>query len=77
TSELLSAASAAVNYEIRCGSFTSGSNIDSLYHTNTQNSYYSLAYCSVEHQCPNLSYVINATAQGIQTSDTQCANIEI
>ncbi|AEB27008.1 MULTISPECIES: type IV pilin protein [Francisella] len=77
TSELLSAASAADNYEIRFGSFPSGSNIDSFYHTNTQNSYYSLAYCSGEHQCPNVSYVITATAQGTQTADTPCANIEI
>ncbi|MBK2109477.1 type IV pilin protein [Francisella tularensis] len=77
TSELLSAASAADNYEIRFGSFPSGSNIDSFYHTNTQNSYYSLAYCSGENQCPNVSYVITATAQGTQTADTPCTNIEI
>ena len=52
TSELLSAASAADNYDIRYGSFPSGSNISSFYHTNTQNNYYSLTYCSGEQQCP-------------------------
>ncbi|APC90776.1 MULTISPECIES: type IV pilin protein [Francisella] len=77
TSELMSAASAADNYEIRYGSFPSGKNIDSFYHTNTHNKYYSLAYCSGEQQCPNVSYVITATAQGTQTADTPCTNIEI
>ncbi|MFV9925232.1 MAG: type IV pilin protein [Francisella endosymbiont of Hyalomma scupense] len=76
-SELLSAANAADNYEIRYGSFPLGSNINSFYRANTQNNYYSLTYCSGEQQCPNVSYVITATAQGAQTADTPCTHIEI
>lgn len=34
-------------------------------------------YCSREQQCPNVSYVITATAQGAQTADTPCTHIEI
>ncbi|MFV9979035.1 MAG: type IV pilin protein [Francisella endosymbiont of Hyalomma asiaticum] len=78
TSELLSAANAADNYEIRYGSFPLGSNINSFYCVNTQNNYYSLTYCSGEQQCPNVSYVITATAQGAQIADTpSCTHIEI
>ncbi|AJI55652.1 hypothetical protein LA56_1409 [Francisella philomiragia] len=77
TSELLSAASAADNFEIRFGSFPSGSSINSFYHENTANNYYLLSYCSGEPECPDVSYVITATAQGSQTADTPCETIEL
>ncbi|MEY8702856.1 type IV pilin protein [Francisella philomiragia] len=77
TSELLSAASAADNFEIRFGSFPSGSNINNFYHENTANNYYLLSYCSGEPECPDVSYVITATAQNSQTADTPCRNIEL
>ncbi|AEB27906.1 type IV pilin protein [Francisella hispaniensis] len=77
TSELLSAASAADNFEIRFGSFPSGSDINSFYHENTQNNYYHLSYCSGDSECLGVSYVITAVAQGSQTADTPCRNIEI
>ncbi|GAB4222241.1 MAG: type IV pilin protein [Francisella sp.] len=77
TSELLSAANAADNYEIRYGMFPSGSNINTFFHENTQNNYYLLSYCSGESSCTGVSYVITATAQGSQTSDTPCQTIKI
>ncbi len=77
TSELLSAASAADNFEIRFGSFPSGSSINNFYHENTANNYYLLSYCSGEPECPDVSYVITATAQNSQTADTPCRNIEL
>lgn len=78
TAELLSAANAADNFEIRNGSFPSGSNINSFFHENTQSELYTLSYCSGD-SCPNpdVSYTLTATAQGTQTSDTPCTNIEL
>ncbi|API85888.1 type IV pilin protein [Francisella uliginis] len=77
-SELLSASNAADNFEIRNGSFPSGSNINSFYHANTQSGLYTLSYCSGD-SCPNSSvdYTITATAQGSQTSDTPCTSMEL
>ncbi|KEI34834.1 type IV pilin protein [Allofrancisella frigidaquae] len=77
TSELLSAANAADNFEIRNGTFPSGSEINSFWHTNTQNGYYSLSYCSGEQECSNVSYVIIAKASGSQMGDTPCTTIEL
>jgi type IV pilus assembly protein PilE len=77
TAELLSAANAADNNEIRYGSFPSGSDINTFYHSSTQNGLYTLSYCSQENACPDVSYVITATAQGNQTADTPCTSIEL
>lgn len=72
TSELLAASNAADSFEIRNGSFPSGNNINSFYHTNTQSGLYRLSYSN-----RGSSYTITATAQGSQTADTPCTNIEI
>ncbi|MED7787914.1 type IV pilin protein [Francisella sp. 19X1-34] len=74
TSELLSASNAADSYEIRNGSFPSGSNINSFYHENSQSGLYRLAYASINS---GSGYTITATAQGAQTADTPCTNIEL
>ena len=71
--ELLSASNAADNFEIRNGSFPSGSNINSFYHANTQSGLYQLAYSSTSAT----SYTITATAQGAQAADTPCTNMEL
>ena len=76
--ELLSAASAADNFEIRNGVFPSGNDISTFYHNTTQNGYYSLAYCGGgDNACSDVNYVITATATNSQTSDTPCQSIEI
>ncbi|MBK2027666.1 type IV pilin protein [Allofrancisella guangzhouensis] len=77
TSELLSAANAADNFEIRNGTFPSGSDINSFWHTNTQNSYYTLSYCSQEAECSNVNYMLTATAAGSQSTDTPCSTIKL
>lgn len=77
TAELLSAANAADNFEIRNGSFPSGNDISTFYHPDTKNGYYSLDYCSGESSCSDVSYVITATAQNSQTADTPCSSIEL
>lgn len=71
-SELLSASNAADNFEIRNGSFPSGSNINSFYHANTQSGLYTLSYSNT-----GSSYTITATAQGSQTSDTPCTSMKL
>ena len=76
--ELLSAASAADNFEIRNGIFPAGDDISSFWHTKTQNDFYTLTYCGGGHDnCPNVNYVITATATSAQSGDTPCQNIEL
>ncbi|MFT4693572.1 MAG: type IV pilus assembly protein PilE [Francisella sp.] len=76
--ELLSAASAADNFEIRNGVFPSGSDINTFYPDTTQNNYYSLAYCGGgDNACLDVNYVITATAASSQSGDTPCQSIEI
>ncbi|WP_442902165.1 type IV pilin protein [Francisella sp. 19S2-10] len=72
TSELLSASNAADNFEIRNGSFPSGSDISSFYKTNSQSGLYKLAYNGA-----GSSYTITATAQGAQAADTPCTDIQL
>lgn len=77
TAELLAAANAADNLEIRIGSFPSGSDINTFYHSETPNGLYTLSYCAGA-SCPNAdaNYTITATAQNGQTADTPCTSIE-
>jgi type IV pilus assembly protein PilE len=78
SAELLSAASAADNFEIRNGVFPSGSDISTFYHASSQNDYYTLAYCGGgDAICPNVDYVITATANDSQEGDTPCKSLEI
>ncbi|ASG67090.1 type IV pili fiber building block protein [Francisella halioticida] len=72
TSELLAASNAADNFEIRNGSFPSGNDINSFFHSNTQSQLYTLSYIG-----SGSSYTITATAQGTQAADTPCASIEL
>ena len=76
--ELLSAASAADNFEIRNGVFPSGSDISTFFHSTTQNDYYTLAYCGGgDNTCPNVNYAITATVANSQSGDIPCQTIEI
>ena len=76
--ELLSAASAADNFEIKNGVFPSGSDINTFFHHSSQNDYYTLAYCGGgDNACLNVNYVITATAVNSQSGDIPCQNIEI
>lgn len=76
--DLLSAASAADNFEIRNGTFPSGSNIDNFYHSTTKNGYYNLTYCGGgDTDCLGVDYIITATATNAQTADTPCQKIKI
>ncbi|AIT09647.1 type IV pili fiber building block protein [Candidatus Francisella endociliophora] len=77
TAELLAAANAADNFEIRNGTFPSGNDINSFYNSTTKNGFYTLSYCSGEPSCSNVSYVLTATAQNSQTADTPCTSIEL
>ncbi|WP_150467262.1 type IV pilin protein [Francisella sp. SYW-9] len=74
TSELLAASNAADSFEIRNGSYPSDSNINSFYHANSQTGLYSLAYTSINS---GSGYTITATAQGTQTADSPCINIQL
>ena len=77
--ELLSAANAADSFEIRNGEFPSGSDITSFWRSaTTQNGLYTLAYFGGgDTSCPDVDYIITATAIGSQTSDTTCTNMEL
>lgn len=78
TAELLSAGSAADNYEIKNGVFPAGEDINSFFHDTTQNDYYTLTYCGGgAPACSNVNYVITATATNSQSGDTPCQTIEL
>jgi type IV pilus assembly protein PilE len=76
--ELLSAASAADNFEIRNGVFPPGSDITTFWKGTSENGFYTLTYCGAgDVSCPNVNYIITATAANSQTADTPCQNIEL